>query len=644
MLKTTIGQIMVNDALPDDLKDYSKTLDSKSTQQLMQSIAERYPDRYREISKKLLDVGRDVSYNSGGFSFGLKDMRESKFYSGAKDKLKVQIDRLMADRQDDDKEKNRKITELLNNSQKDIEKGIFDESSLEGNQLARQVQSGSRGKAINLKSLRGGDMLYTDHHDNAIPIPVFNSYSKGLNSAEYFAGSFGARKGVTDTKFSTMDAGFFSKQLNQIGHRMIVTSDDSEDPRTLENRGMPVSTDDDDNEGALLAMPAGGYGRNTVLTSRVLKDLKAKGLDHIVVRSPVASGSPDGGIYSKDLGIRERSGLSPIGDSVGIAAMQALSEPISQGQLNSKHTGGVSGATASVSGFKHLNQLVQVPKQSPYWASHAEKDGRVAGMRPAPSGGVFINIDGTDHYLTPEVTPNVKIGDVVEAGDAISSGIPNPAKFTKFKGIGEGRRQFVMSFKNAMREAGMSGHRRNIEVMSKGLINHVILNDEYKQFAPDDVVPYDSLEHSWEPREGARTVKPSQSVGSYLEKPILHYSIGTPIRPSMVKNFDRFGIKDVTIHKDPPPCEPHFVRGLENLQHDPDWMTRMLGSNLRKSTLHAVHRGAVSEEAGTSYVPSLAKAVDFGRKGVVKGFDVKDLGKMPDSNKGVMPDLNKGVL
>lgn len=636
MLKTTIGQIMVNDALPDELKDYSRTLDSKSTQKLMQAIAENHPEKYRDIAKKLLDVGRDVSYNSGGFSFGLKDLRESKYYSDTKNKLKASIDSILLNRRLSDDEKNKMVIDLLGNSQKDLEKGIYDESSAEGNQLARQIQSGSRGKPNNLKSLKGGDILYTDHHNREIPIPVFNSYSKGLRPSEYFAGSFGARKGITDTKFSVMDAGFFSKQLNQIGHRMIVTADDAEDPKSLENRGLPVNVDDEENEGSLLAIPAGGYGRNTVLTSRVLKDLKAKNIDRIAIRSPVVSGSANGGLYSKDLGIRERSGLSPIGDAVGIAAMQALSEPISQGQLSSKHTGGVAGAGASVSGFKHLNQLVQVPKQSPYWATHAQKDGRVSNIKPAPTGGVFVTIDGVEHYVNPEASASVKIGDTVEAGDIISSGIPNPAQFTKFKGIGEGRRHFVNSFKNALKEAGMQGHRRNIEVMTKGLINHVIMNDEYKQFNPDDVIPYDAVEHAWEPRDGHRVINPKQAVGQYLEKPVLHYSIGTPVRPSMVKDMEKFGINTVAVHKDPPPFEPHFVRGLENLQHDPDWMTRMLGSNLRKSTLQAVHRGISSDEAGTSYVPSLAKAVEFGKKGPVKGFDVKELGKMPEQGRGVL--------
>lgn len=641
MLKTTIGQIMANESLPEEYRDYSRQLDSKATAALMQRIAESHPDKYKDVSKKLYDVGRDVAYSSGGFSIGLKDLRASKYSIDAKSKLRLALKRIMANPNDDSDGRNSKLVALLDGAQKGMEDGIFADSIKENNQLARQIQSGSRGKPINLKSLTGGDLLYTDHHDVPIPIPVFNSYSKGLNPAEYFAGTFGARKGVADSKFATMDAGFFSKQLNQIGHRMIVVGDDAEDLERSSMRGMPVDLDDDENEGALLALPAGGYKRNTVLTPRVLKDLKASGLSRIVVRSPIAMGAPDGGLYAKDLGIRERGGYSPLGDAVGLAAIQALSEPISQGQLSSKHTGGVAGASASaaVSGFKHLNQLVQSPKQSPYWAKHAQRDGRVTGIKPAPAGGWFISIDGEEHYTSPDAKPTVKLNDIVEAGDLLSDGIANPAQFTKFKGIGEGRRQFVGAFRVAMSSAGIRGHRRNMEIMSKGLINHVKLSEEYNQYTPDDVVPYDSVEHDWEPREGHKIVSPKEGLGSYLEQPVLHYTIGTPIKPSMIKNFNDFGINKITVHKNPAPFEPRFVRGLENLQHDPDWMTRMLGSNLKKSTLHSVHRGAISDEKGTSFVPSLAKAVDFGRKGLVTGFEV------PKPNGSVLnPPSKSGVL
>ena len=154
-------------------------------------------------------------------------------------------------------------------------------------------------------------------------------------------------------------------------------------------------------------------------------------------------------------------------------------------------------------------------------------------------------------------------------------------------------------------------------------------------------MPYDALEHSWEPREGHRVLNPKSAIGNYLEKPVLHYTIGTPIRPSMVKDLEEFGINQITVHNKPAPFQPHFVRGLENLQNDPDWMTRMLGSNLRKSTLQAVHRGAVSDEQSTSYVPSLAKAVDFGRKGAVRGYEPKQVKKAPANPE---EDTNRGVL
>jgi hypothetical protein len=93
----------------------------------------------------------------------------------------------------------------------------------------------------------------------------------------------------------------------------------------------------------------------------------------------------------------------------------------------------------------------------------------------------------------------------------------------------------------------------------------------------------------------------------------LHYTIGTKIRPSMVKELEEFNVADVNVHDNPPPFEPEMVRGMYSLQHDPDWMTRMYGSGLKKSLLRGVHRGSTSEERGTSFVPSISRSVDFGR-------------------------------
>jgi len=633
-MKTTIGQLLVNDSLPEKYRDYNRVMDGKAVQKILQDIAENEPDNYRPVLKKMFDVGRDVAYKTGGFSFGLDSLSTSVAARKAKIEIGSKIRQIQANRLLDDKTKNEKIVETVLGYQQSLEKDIMEESKNEHNPLALQVMSGSRGKPSNLKSLRGGDLLYTDHRDRAIPIPVLNSFSSGLTPAEYFAGSFGARKGVVDTKFSVQHSGFFSKQLNQLGHRLMVTANDADDESYVKDRGMPVDVDDGDNEGSLLAIDAGGYVRNTVLSPKILKDLQSQGIKRIAIRSPVASGSPDGGLYARDVGIRERGGLPAIGDFVGIAAVQALSEPISQGTLSSKHSGGVAGGK-SVSGFKVLNQLIQSPKQSPYWAAHAQTDGRVDEIKPAPTGGQFIMIKNIPHYASPEAALKYKVGDEVEAGDILSDGVPNPAEFVKYKGLGEGRRQFVNAFRKSMNEAGLGSHRRNIEILSRGVINHIRLNEPIGEYMPDDIIPYDLFERSWQPRDGHKVTDVRSAKGKYLERPVLHYTVGTRVTPNVSKELGDFGIKDVTVHDEAPPFEPHFLRGLDNLQYDPDWMTRMLGSNLQKGTLKSVWAGGVSDESGTSFVPSLAKSVGFGHGGKIKGFNPKDVIK-PSASGGVL--------
>jgi hypothetical protein len=55
---------------------------------------------------------------------------------------------------------------------------------------------------------------------------------------------------------------------------------------------------------------------------------------------------------------------------------------------NSKYSGGIRGAQASkaVSGFKVINQLLQVPKVYLNGATHTDTDGTVTDIREVPSG------------------------------------------------------------------------------------------------------------------------------------------------------------------------------------------------------------------------------------------------------------------
>jgi hypothetical protein len=315
------------------------------------------------------------------------------------------------------------------------------------------------------------------------------------------------------------------------------------------------------------------------------------------------------------------------GEQVGLQAAQALSEPLSQAQLAAKHSGGVVGQEKAVGGFQGINQLVQVPETFRGGAAHSEADGIVQRIELAPAGGSYVYVNNQQHYVPQNYEIKVKKGERVEAGDVLSEGVPNPYIITKHKGIGEGRRYFINAMRDAMGGAGLRANRRNLEILARGLINHVRLTDEMGDNVADDIVPYTTLEHTHQPREGHKDVSPDRAVGMYLERPVLHYTIGTKVRPSVVQTLKDYGIESVTAHTDPVAFEPEMIRGMASLQHDPDWQTRMYGSGQKSSLLDAVHHGGSSTPLGTSFVPGLAKAVNFGQEGLVRQ---PEPGKLPE--------------
>ncbi|NBO18846.1 MAG: hypothetical protein EBV03_06405, partial [Proteobacteria bacterium] len=562
MLKTTLGQLLINRALPPEMRDYNRVLTKKNIVSVATEIAKKYPDKYRDIMKDLQDIGAETAYTTGGLSVGLDAVMPTVAARKKQHEVKQQIRSVLADRTLSDKARNLKILEITSKAQGELVDAVYNEAQEQDNPLFHQVSAGVKGNKFQLNSLLGSDMQYVDHRNDPIPIPVLRSYGQGLRPVEYFAGAFGTRKGLIDLKTATSDAGFFAKQLTQMNHRLLVTADDENgEAANDDSRGFPSDVDDADNEGALLARSVGPYKRNTLLTPKILKDLKGMGVKDILVRSPTVGGPADGGVFARDVGYREKNQLPPIGDYVGIAAAQALAEPVTQSQISSKHSGGVGGAGA-ISGFKALNALVQVPEKYPNGATHAQLDGTVQEIRPAPQGGNYVVIDSHEHYVPTDVPLTVKRGDTVEAGDVISDGMPSPGEIVKYKGVGEGRRYFVGAMRQVLANSGIGAHRRNIELLARGLINHVRLTDEYGDYVPDDLIPYSMLERNWTPRPGSVRGNPKSLSGHYLERPVLHYSIGTKIGKSVIGNLEKYGIKDIEAHKEPPPFEPEMVRGM----------------------------------------------------------------------------------
>lgn len=616
-METTVGQLLINEALPEDMRDYTRILDKKGVDALMSELAAKHPEKYRDISFKLQQLAVQVIRSTGGNSFDITDITKADSARALRKDLSAKIDQFVDDDKLTSDERKQKITSLLRSVQKQDQKAIFDESLAQNNPLAIQILGAGRGNPGTLASMRGSDLLYANATGDDVPVPVLRSFSEGLSPAEYWAATYGARQSVIGTKIATADAGYFGKLLNQVAHRLVVVdTDEEEEPQTV--RGLPTTSDDMENIGTLLAAPAGKYPRNTVLTAKILHDLKQRGVEDILVRSPMTGASKDGGIYARDAGFRDFGRLPQRGEALGNSAAQSLAEPISQGSLNSKHTGGVAGGKNAVSGFEAISQLAMVPSTFKGGAVHAEMDGMISKIEPAPAGGHFVYIEGKEHYIPDSAPLLFKKGDVVEAGDALTEGIPNPAKLASLKSIGEAREAFVRIFKRTLKESNLKDDRRNIELIARGLINHVRLTDFHAGHSPNDVVTYSELEENYEPREDSREARVDEAKDMYLEKPYLHYTIGTKIRPSVAAKLKKFGVQKIWANTAPPPFEPEMVPADDNLGYDPDPFTRMLGAGLKKGLMDSVHRGLTSSTNSTSFVPARIQAHGFGSEGLFK--------------------------
>ena len=281
---------------------------------------------------------------------------------------------------------------------------------------------------------------------------------------------------------------------------------------------------------------------------------------------------------------------------------------------NTKHSGGMtSGKKEDLAGFDIINQLFQSPKQFAHAAAVATVDGEVERIVPAPQGGFNVYIGNTPHYVLPENITEVAVGDKVEAGDQLSDGLLNPRDVLEYKGVGEARRYLTERATKAFRDSGYAVHRRNMELLVRGVINHAELDDDVGPFTIGDVVDYSTLASTYKPREDSKVLDINASIGQYLEQPALHHTIGTRVTDRVAKQLHKHGYKDVTVNTAAPLFKPRSF-GLRAVpQQEKDWLAQLGSSHLTKNLLKNVHRGSESNLQGLHPVPAMAKSVDLGR-------------------------------
>lgn len=771
---TTPGQLLVNSVLPEEYRDHTRTLGQDEVDALMQRIALEHPEKYREISHALVQLGRNAAFDEGS-TITLDDLVPVVDKKPLLDLVRKQEAAIRKDRRLTDEQKDDAISTLYSEATKRITEETYKAAIGNNNPFAVQVKYRARGSKNALGAMLTSPGTYTDSNGKLVPIFINRSYAEGLAPHEYWAAGYGARLGVISTKLGTQKGGYLDKMMNATAIDQVVTTDDCGT-----TNGIPVSVDDQDNVGAVLQRPAGGFSAGTVITKQVLDQIREKGEDEIVIRSPITCGCKDG-LCKKCVGIRENGRFPDIGYNVGVNAASALGERVTQGALNciaegtlvrmadgtakpiervepgdkvfgsdfrgnifettvvarydqgvqpafrtvfisevgtvdvttttehpilamhngdgayhmcrighdptdltvlvvpyrgylagdvehtefvaepfdfhsveavgdkhmydlevecdehiyllangivcanTKHSG-KNEALGSYIGFEGLKNMTTIPKAFDVKASVAGRDGKVTAIEPAPQGGQYVVLDDDRDdriYVPGNLAPSVKVGDVLEAGDAVSTGMVSPADVVQYKGVGEGRRYFMNRFRQVFKESGYGVNRRNVEVLSRALINNVQVEnpDSEGSGLPGDILRYSAWAAGYTPRsDSTHGPVDKTALGRYLEQPVLHYTIGTRVTPSVLKSLKRHKVEDLTTNAYPPGVVPHMVSIVDAPAYSGDWMARLGTSYLKERLLEDVQRGGHSELHSTNPVPSMAKGIELGKDIATKGL------------------------
>jgi DNA-directed RNA polymerase subunit beta' len=595
---TTAGQAIINAMLPRQHRDYRRELNKKSLLALMNNVAKTHTKEYSDIALRLQKIGRKVAYLDGA-SYTLDDFRspigKEDLYRKAEEleKGKIPADKIGAE---------------FYQLQKDMIKKSLAAGLKKGTTLAKMVHSGSKGKPNQYLTATYSPIMYTDNLNRPIPLAIKNSISDGLTPAEFFAGSFGTRKGAVATKFATPEGGFFNKQVGYVAGNLLVSTEDCGT-----DNGVSCKADDPENIGRQLAAPVASFPKGTLITDRVIADLLKKKKDTIVIRSPISC-EADSGVCQKCYGHNEKGMIPSVGDDVGINSSAALTEPFTQGAMNVKHSGGVIGK--SKSGMALVQQLLKIPKVFAGGATVAEIDGKIIKTEEAPQGGFFVSVGDQRHYIQPHQKLKVKIGDSIERGLPLSDGIINPADVTRLRGIGEGRKFLANSLKEAYTDDDKGFiNKIHMEVLAKAMNSNVRINDhtQFKDHVPGDIVSVALAQKSYSPN-GVKEVLTSQAKDKYLAKPYLHYSMGTRLTPKMTEEIFLHGAKKIKVTDEEPPFSPMMVRLDDVPSTKENWLSRLYSIHLKQKILTSTHRGEEAKIHGSDFIPSYIRGTEFGKK------------------------------
>lgn len=322
-------RLLIESSLPPELRKPDREYSAGDLNDLLVQVAQTHPDSYEKISSMLADYGRNASFTQGE-TLTLEDLRPVIDKKQIFSFMRKDIAQAKASSKTDE-EFNAKRLKIWGDYSDLIEKETQKSALAKNNNIALAVLSGARGKSAQLKTMISTPGIYADSKGRPVPLFIENSHSDGLRPYEYLASTYGARSTVISTKNSTAKGGDFAKQMVSITAPLVVTN-----KKSPTDNGIDLDINDDSLKYRVLSKQTAGYPPGTLITSRVLSDIRKSDTKYVMVYSPLTDTSEEG-ISAESVGGLNGGRLYNLGSAAGITSSQAIGEPITQMALNAKH-------------------------------------------------------------------------------------------------------------------------------------------------------------------------------------------------------------------------------------------------------------------------------------------------------------------
>src|SRR5205809_601613 len=205
LIETTVGRVIFNEAIPEELRFINDVADRKV---LSQVVSEAYNRLGSTKTVQLLDALKDLGFKyatRSGMGIAVDDIaipaQKDKILVGAEksiDGIEQQFRRGLIT----SGEKYQRTIDVWTKATEEITEAMLQNFD-NFNPLYMMAQSGARGNIQQIRQLAGMRGLMTDPSGRIIELPIKANFREGLTVLEYFISTHGQRKGLADTAIRT---------------------------------------------------------------------------------------------------------------------------------------------------------------------------------------------------------------------------------------------------------------------------------------------------------------------------------------------------------------------------------------------------------------------------------------------------------